>query len=447
MRYTILAERHRNPHQGALVCREAVFKEPETRRETWLRWSERCLKTDVRYLMRGGSWLGLGQLAASLSSFTLAILFANLIPKETYGTYKYVLSVVSMLSAFTLTGINTPLAQGIARGKEGAFLTSLRVKIRWGMLGLIASIALALYYYFAGNAALAFAFFIAGIFIPLMDPLGLYNVYLQSKKLFGEAIRYYAVSQGIATAIMAAALYFSGNLFLILTAYFASWTALRYFFHRITMAKFPPNAEDDPEIIAQGKHLSFIGVLTNVVSNIDSFLIFHFLGAAPVALYTLATAPIDQLRASFKNVAPLALPKLTHRSIKEINGLLVHRLVILFAIGFGTAALYAFAAPILFPILFPKYVTAIPISIAFAFTLCLQLPLTFFTAVGQSKIHLIPKSWFYWSNVPQSLLILSAVLFIPLFGLWGVIVSVYLQIIAALVIVSIQWNMLTRRHA
>lgn len=411
-----------------------------------LRWSERYTKTDMVYLAHGGSWLGLGQVAASLSALVLAVLFANLVPEETYGTYKYVLSIVGMLSIFTLPGINTPLAQGIARGKEGAFLTSVRTKIRWGMIGLFASFILALYYLSAGNATLALSFFIAGLFIPLMDPLNLYNTYLQSKKLFKETIQNYAISQTIATAIIAAALFFSGNLFLILLAYFVSWTSLRYFFHRTTIFKFPPNTKDDTRIIEQGKHLSFIGGLSTVAANIDSLLIFHFLGAAPVALYALATAPIDQMRGLFKNIVPLALPKLTERSIRQINILFYRRLALLFAIGFAGAVVYAFFAPLLFTVLFQKYVAGINVSIAFAFTLALQLPLSFFAAVTQSKINLYPKSWFYWASVPQLVLIISALTLIPLFGLWGIVGSVYAQIITAYIINAVQWSILSRHH-
>lgn len=412
-----------------------------------LRWSEKYTKTDMVYLVGSGSWLGLGQVAASLSALVLAILFANLVPEETYGTYKYVLSIVGMLSIFTLPGLNTPLAQGIARGKEGAFLTSVKTKMRWGMIGLFTSFILALYYLSAGNTTLALSFFIAGIFIPVMDPLNLYNTYLQSKKLFKETIQSYVISQIIATAIIAAALFFSGNLFLILLAYFVSWTALRYLFHRITILKFPPNTEDDHGIIEQGKHLSFIGGLSTIAANIDSLLIFHFLGAAPVALYTLATAPIDQMRGLFKNIVPLALPKLTERSIRQINILFHRRLVLLFGIGLAGAVIYAFFAPLLFTLLFPKYVAGINISIAFAFTLALQLPLSFFGAVTQSKINLYPKSWFYWASVPQLVLIVSMLTLIPLFGLWGIVGSVYAQLIAAYAINAVQWSVLSHRHA
>ena len=62
-----------------------------------LRWSEKYTKTDMVYLAHGGFWLSFGQIISSLSSFLLAIAFANLLPKETYGNYKYILSIASIL--------------------------------------------------------------------------------------------------------------------------------------------------------------------------------------------------------------------------------------------------------------------------------------------------------------------------------------------------------------
>ena len=70
-----------------------------------LRWSEKWTKTDMIYLARGGFWLTLGQVISSLSAFLLAIAFANLLPKETYGEYKYILSIASILAIPTLTGM------------------------------------------------------------------------------------------------------------------------------------------------------------------------------------------------------------------------------------------------------------------------------------------------------------------------------------------------------
>lgn len=66
----------------------------KTRIHALLRSSERYFKTDMVYLAKGGSWLFSAQVLSGALSFILAIAFANLVPKEAFGTYKYVLSPV-----------------------------------------------------------------------------------------------------------------------------------------------------------------------------------------------------------------------------------------------------------------------------------------------------------------------------------------------------------------
>ena len=96
-----------------------------------LRKSEKYTKTDMVYLAKGGFWITAGQAISSGSIFLLAITFANLIPQETYGTYKYVLSITGILSILTLRGMDTTVLQAIARNFEGVLLPVLKTKIKW----------------------------------------------------------------------------------------------------------------------------------------------------------------------------------------------------------------------------------------------------------------------------------------------------------------------------
>src|SRR3990172_6841992 len=85
-----------------------------------LRQSEDFLKTDMVYLTKGGFWLSLGHGVAMLAGFFISIAFANLFPKESFGTYKFILSMVAMLGAFSLTGIGVAITQAVARGNGGS---------------------------------------------------------------------------------------------------------------------------------------------------------------------------------------------------------------------------------------------------------------------------------------------------------------------------------------
>ena len=62
------------------------------------------------YLASGGFWTGVGQVSSALASFVSALLFANFLPRETFGVYRYVLTLAGILNSFSLTGLRGALA-------------------------------------------------------------------------------------------------------------------------------------------------------------------------------------------------------------------------------------------------------------------------------------------------------------------------------------------------
>ena len=180
-----------------------------------------------------------GQIVSSISSFLLAIAFANLLPRETFGVYKYILSVCGILAIPTLGGINTAVTQAVARGYEGSLIPALKTKIKWGLLGGLASLILAGYYYFQGNIILTISFLVAAIFLPLMDPFGIYDSLLQGRKLFNISSKYLIISQIISVIALIITIFLTKNIFLVLLAYFLSWNTSPFYLLENHSQKIP----------------------------------------------------------------------------------------------------------------------------------------------------------------------------------------------------------------
>jgi O-antigen/teichoic acid export membrane protein len=385
-----------------------------------LRKSEKYTQTDMVYLAKGGFWLTLGQIISSTSSFLLAIAFANLLPKESYGIYKYVLSIAGMLAISTLSGMGTAITQAVARGYEGSLIPALKTKIRWGLLGGLASLILAGYYYLQGNATLTISFLISAVFLPFMDSFGIYDAFLQGRKLFDVSTKYFIISQIIAVSALIATLFFTKNLFLILLAYFASWTLMRFIFLKITLKKFPLNQNQDPKTISYGKHLSLIGVIGTIASYLDRLLIFHYLGATEVAIYSIAIAPPEQIKGLFKNFNILALPKFSQRSKEEIKKTILSKTLKIVLITIPVIVVYVILAPFIFKLFFPKYLDAILFSQIFALSLIVAGGVIPYTAL-QSQIA---QKELYLFNFSSSIFqIISLFIGIYFFGIMGAIIA------------------------
>jgi O-antigen/teichoic acid export membrane protein len=78
-----------------------------------LRWSEKYTKTDMVYLTKGGFWLTTGKIISAIVGFILLIIYANFLPKETFGNFQYILSIIGLLYIFNLPGLDTSLTKSI----------------------------------------------------------------------------------------------------------------------------------------------------------------------------------------------------------------------------------------------------------------------------------------------------------------------------------------------
>ncbi|MCR4322478.1 MAG: oligosaccharide flippase family protein [Candidatus Azambacteria bacterium] len=411
-----------------------------------LRKTEKYTKTDMVYFAKGSFWLTGGQVLSSVAVFLLAVAFARFIPKETYGTYKYILSIVGILTVTTLRGMDGALTQAVAQANEGTLLPALKAKIRWGMLGAIGSIFFALYNYFMGNEVLTISFLVVAVFLPFMDSLGIYNAFLQGKKQFKTSATYTTASQILAAIILIATVAITKNLYIILFAYFASWTFLKLFFFTHAIKKFPPNQKADPSTLSYGKHSSVVSITATVISSFDSIIMFHYLGSIELAVYAFALAPVVQLRGLFNQIPILAIPKLAQRPAREIRQILWKRFFALFAAGSVIAASYIIAAPYLFSVFFPRYLESVALSQVFSLSIPIALANTILGAAISSKLTSTPKKLLYLWNIPNIIFVIFVLIFIQPFGTMGVVVSRLVSLLSGVLIALYIWRMIEKKE-
>jgi O-antigen/teichoic acid export membrane protein len=402
----------------------------KSRTYDFLRWSQKYTGTDNVYLAKGGFWLTLGQIVSAGASFLLAIAFANLLDPVTYGNYRYILSITGILAISTLSGINTAITRSVARGYEGSIITGLKTKIHWGLIGSLVSLILAGYYHFNGNSTLTISFLIVSVFLPFIDSFGAYNAFLYGKKLFGKNSIYGIISQVAATTILIATLFVTKNIFVILLAYFISWTTMRLIFLVLAVKKFQNNNIQDPEVVSYGKKLSFIGIIGVVATNIDKVLLFHYLGATELAIYSFATIIPEKIKSAFKNIGVLALPKFSQKREREIQKTILPK-IIKFAVLMGIIALvYALVAPLIYKLFFPQYLDSIKLSQLYAISFVVA-PFSVITSYFESQKKI--SHLFQYMTISHIIGIIIIFLGIFFFGMMGAIIGkVAYKILAAI---------------
>jgi len=389
-----------------------------------LRWSEKYMKTDMVYLAKGGFWLLLGQAASSASGLILVIGFANLLPKEVYGSYKLILSLAGIIAAFSLTGMGIAITQGVARGMDGMLRTGFRVQLKWSVIMVLAALVGAAYYFIDGDFAIAVSLLIAGAFLPIIESTSLHADFLNGKKDFKTSASYGIVRNLVPVVALLVTILFTENVILIALAYFASHAATCSFLYLRTLAKYKPSRETDHSNIGFGKHVSLMNMLSIAASHLDKILVFHYLGAVQLAVYGIAFSLPAQMKTATKILNTLALPKMSSVSLQTIRSAIYQKTVKLFLGYAAIIALYILAAPFIFRLIFPQYLEAIAVSQALAlgylFSPTVLITETFYAQKRQKDIYILK----ILSSGVRILLLLTL---LPPFGLWG---AVYAFILA-----------------
>lgn len=340
--------------------------------------AERLVRADLRYIIRGGTWLTIAQLFSASSSFLLALAFANFLPAETYGSYKFVTSVMSMLAITTLPGMTTALLRWVAQGRGCDTKAIIWARIRWGLIGGAVAMGFAAWSYLHdGSLALAASFFVIALFLPFSEAYGLFDSILVGSRDFKASAVYSTLLQlGTAAAVGGAVILRSPLPIITLCAVVVPLLLRLNFFHRVK-SRIPSGDEGTQEVIAYGKHLTAISILSTVTAYLDRVLVFYFLGSVPLAVYSVAIAPVEQIKGLISNLETLLMPKIAAGNERDFRAVLWKRYLALFVFSAAIIGGYVICAPLFFHFAFPKYPQAVFYSQIFVVSLA---NLTFFPA-------------------------------------------------------------------
>ncbi len=324
-----------------------------------LRKSEAFFKTDMIYMALGGFWVGLGQIISAFIAFVSSLVFANFIPKDIYGNYKFIISATSILGAISLTGMGTIVTQAVARGAEGILKDAIKTTVKWGSIMVAAAFLSAIYYFLRQNITLSISMVIAGLAMLVINSYGLYGNYLTGKKNSKSNTIYGIILQAITTTLVIGVAVTTKNILLIVSAYFVSNTLLTLLFYKIVKKKNHINEVRDDSLIRYGKHISLMGFFGTLANQFDKILIFHYLGSFQLAIYAFAQAIPDQFKGILKSIFNLAMPKYAESNDRGLRHSIMKKFGQLTALVALAILVYILIAKYIFVFLFPKYLDAV----------------------------------------------------------------------------------------
>lgn len=324
-----------------------------------LRWSERYTKTDMLYLAGVGLWTNLNFGITTVLAFLLSVAFANLLPRDVYGVYQYLISISALISAVCLGGMNAAVTPSVARGFEGDLRASIRAQLYWNIVPTLIGLGVAVYYALHANTTIAVGMVGVALLSPLVSAFNTYGAFVGGKRDFRTLFVYTTIINVAYYVCIFAALAFVPNATFLVFVNLGVNAAATIFVYRRTLKKYKPNDKVDPETVPYGAHLSVMSAFGTVISQLDSVLVFHFLGPVSLAVYSFATLIPERLGGLFGFIGSAALPKFATRTVGELKDSIWGKTVRAAIAGALGALVYALAAPWLFKLFFPKYLDAI----------------------------------------------------------------------------------------
>lgn len=390
---------------------------------TGLKFVGKKVGFDPEYVFRGGFWLMVGHTLHIVSNLVLTVALGNLLEKNAFGTYQFILGLGAVLSSFTLSGIGIAIKRTVARGGEGALRTGFKQQLRWSIGIVLVSGAVASYYYINGNNLLGTAFLIVGAATPFMEGFSLYRSYLLGKGLFKETTLLGMWRKPLPVIAILTTLYFSDDTLMIVFVYYLSNTVSLAWLYFLTVRKYHLISDEYEELVPYAKSISVINIIRSLANNADRIVIFQSLGAAPVATFMLALLPLTQLQKSLGMVGHLVFPRFAQKNLGQIMQGFTRKIIVFLAVSSATAVAYVVCAPFLYKLLFPAYTEAILMSQVLAVILIFK-PTTLINQLFESQKMIRAQQ----VSVITSMLvqIVSLYVLVNLFGVWGAVYATIL---------------------
>lgn len=350
--------------------------------------AEKILKIDLHYILKGGTFLTIGNAVTSLASLALAIAFANLLSPTAYGIYKYIIAVGAMISAFSLRGINNAITQSVAQGKEGLFAHGPSLSLRWNAFAVTIALMGSAYYYWQGDTSFAMGMFLVALLSPFVQSFNISLYYLVGKKEFKMHAIIASLNRLIYVGGIILALYFTDNAIALIAASLGLQAILAILIYLYTYSKYQPNHDYTKESYSYAKHMSVMGVFGAVAEQVDKIVVFQLLGPIQLAVYSFALLLPEQVKVLFKPIATMALPKFSTRNIADVKRTMLRKTILLGTAATAAVIGYLIIAPYVYQFFFPQYTDSIIYSQLFALSLISlinALPLSALQAVQATK--------------------------------------------------------------
>lgn len=389
---------------------------------------EQTLGIDILYLAKNGAITLAGQVIAIICGFALNIAFANKLDKSILGQYQYLIAIIGFLTVITMPGMNTALIRGAAKNLNGIYFNVVNKIFRFAWI-----VALVVFIYsgiilFKGDYWLGFAILILGLLFPFYSVSGSWRAYVSGKEDFKTLNLIGSLSLIIQITVQLLIVYFWPNYFYLFLAYVLTALAIN---GPISFRLYHQTKTQSVDLndIKYASQLSVALIFSMATGYVDKLVVGNFLGFDNLAVFSIAVLVPEQAKQMYSSLLLIHYPKFFKiKSVSTAKRQLLRLLAVLTIITTGLILLYVFISPWIFKYIFPYYQEVLPVSQVLMGTVIFT-PLALLELFLRSERN--TGDVFTYNIIGNILTIIASFVLIPIFGLWGVVISRYFSLIVS----------------
>lgn len=375
---------------------------------------------DTSYIARGMAWLNGRIIVSMIVALALSVAFANLLSPEEYGTYRFIISIVSLWGGILLSGANIAVTGAVARGAERTFNASITLQFKWNLAGVICIAGTGVYYLVQGNTNIGYPILAASLIYPISSIFNTYIAYFAGIRDFRNQSIYESIASATYVSVIFIALLLGANAGLLAVLFFLSNLIGHSFGFAKARSKVDPSTPADNTALTFAKQLTLISIPASFILQLDSIIVFHYLGSAGLAIYAFSMLGPDKLSGLLKSVSTLALSKFARRTTNQLRSSMLKRSFQFSIFAACIALAYIVAAPYIFRVFYSQYLDAVRYTQIYALSLVaagVMLPMS--SLFAQSRIRRIAATNFGLPIVQLAIIFLG----VRYYGLPGAIAA------------------------
>lgn len=380
----------------------------------------------IRGITRGSFLLSVGTLTASVVGFIQTIILSTYLSAETFGTYRYIIAFIGSLGIIGLPGMGTALYQSLSKEKFPDIRSLLLKRFLIATIGSIGLLAYSIIELHNGSIDLKLflSYCTIVLLFPISEVFANYESLLLAQNNYSK-ISKFTIAQRILTssAIVLIAIAIP-NIILLTICYLVTITLFRMYAFKKSYVQIAQTVDaDTKEVLKFSWKLSAVGVISIIGTYFDKVFLFHGLGPAELASYSMIIIFADQAKMVVKHIGTIEMKHLVTLKGAEAMFYIKKRVNVLLLLLIPFYGLYC-GGVYLFFVLFPKYSHVLPLALLYGCVLLLSTKVyhrAFLEAHQQSKKLFIFN---IWSTVTK---ILGIIVLSRYLGMTGIVVSLVLS--------------------